>query len=233
MALLVGDLIDPDPAQALQRVGAGQCVVDHPGHDRPDGAPCDTHQLGDGGLGRCDRQPGDLIIEVTGVPGAMTSPRHRRHHHAMLTARHPRRVGLQHHLHGAQIQRPPPPPTLALVIARSRSLADPAPPPTHPRRAHMRDQDLLVLAELDPLHRRLLDAQQPCPYPCLTHAVPCLLDSLPSTARNLERERRASVGDPQTTHGSVRRAPKLHDQWSVGPYRNTWVASFFAAQTLR
>jgi hypothetical protein len=38
-------------------------------------------------------------------------------------------------------------------------------------RLHVRDQQLLFLVELDPLHRGLLDPEQPCPYASRTHAV--------------------------------------------------------------
>lgn len=49
------------------------------------------------------------------MAGAVPRPRHRRHH-PKLGATHTRRVGLQHRLHRAQIQRPPPAPALAPVI---------------------------------------------------------------------------------------------------------------------
>ena len=112
--LLVADLIDPDPAQPGEPVQPGHRVLGDPGDDRPDGAPGDPHQLGHRGLRAGHRQPRDLIIEEPGVPGAVPRPGHRRDHHPVLGAAHPRRVGLQHRLP----QRPGPAPA---------SVADPAP----------------------------------------------------------------------------------------------------------
>jgi len=58
--------------------------------------------------------------------------------------------------------------------ARPLSL-DPTPPSPLPNRAHVRDQQLLVLVELDPLHRGVLDPEQPSrtlplrtPFPTLS-----------------------------------------------------------------
>jgi hypothetical protein len=49
----------------------------------------------------------------------------------------------------------------------------------------------VLVGELDTLHRRLLDPDQPLPYPCLPHAVLRIASFQPSTAENLDRERRA------------------------------------------
>ena len=49
-AVLVGDLIDPDPPQPGEAVVRGVDVGPHPGDDRPDCAPGDPHQLRDRGL---------------------------------------------------------------------------------------------------------------------------------------------------------------------------------------
>jgi hypothetical protein len=101
----VADLIDPDPAQPVEAVHLGVDVGTHPRDDRPDRAPRDPHQLGHRGLRALHRQPRDLIIEEPGVTGMVTSPRHRRDHHPMITARDPRRVSLDHRPDRAQIQR--------------------------------------------------------------------------------------------------------------------------------
>jgi hypothetical protein len=84
-------------------------------------------------------------------------------------------VPVSYALHRAQIQRPPAPPTLALVITSAAALTDPTPPSPLPNRAHVRDQQLLVLVELDPLHRGVLDPEQPSrtlplrtPFPTLS-----------------------------------------------------------------
>jgi hypothetical protein len=60
--------------------------------------------------------PRHRVIEIPGVPGAVPCPRHRRDHHPVLRAGHPRRAGLQLRPDGTQVQRPPPPPSLPAVI---------------------------------------------------------------------------------------------------------------------
>jgi len=163
VAPLVGDLIDPDPPQVREPVVPGLHVLPDPGDDRPDGTPRDPHQLRHRGLRALGRQPRDLLIEHPGVARTVPRPGHRGHRHPMLPTRHPRRLRLQHHLDRAQIQGPPPPPTLSPVIRRA-----PAPAPTAPATGaspwpDMRDQHSGVLVELDVLHDRLVDPEQPTP----------------------------------------------------------------------
>ena len=134
-----------------------------PGDDRPDGAPRDAHQLRHRALRAHRGQPRHRLIEAQRVPGAMPRPRHRRDHHTVHRAGHPRRVGLDHRPHRAQIQRPPPPPSLARVVAADSAAgtlrsAAAGPGPAGPRHDHT-----LVLVELDSLNDRLLDAEQPSP----------------------------------------------------------------------
>jgi hypothetical protein len=102
------------------------------------------------------------------VPGVMTRPGHRRHRRPMGRAVHPRRIGLQHHLHRAPIQAPPPAPTLTPVIpgrpaaAAATAARNPAAWP-HPRH-HQLGAVSPLLVELDVLdHRALIDTQQPTP----------------------------------------------------------------------
>jgi hypothetical protein len=161
--LLVADLIDPDPAHPGEPVHPGHRVLGDPRDDRPYSAPGDPHQLGHRGLRTRHRQPRDLIIEEPGVPGAVPRPGHRRHHHPVLGAAHPRRISLQHRHHNAQVQRPPASSTLPLVIARTPPPAQPTAAPLPAGRPHMRDQQRSVLIELDPADRGLLDPQQPSP----------------------------------------------------------------------
>ena len=101
---LVGDLIDTDSPQIREPVDALFGVGPDPGHDRPHGAPGDPHQLAHRGFRARHRQPGHRVIEGQGVPGMMTRPRHRHHGGPMRGTVHPRRIGLQHHLHGSPIQ---------------------------------------------------------------------------------------------------------------------------------
>src|SRR6478609_4283895 len=83
----------------------------------------------------------------------------------------PRRIGLQHHLHRAPIQAPPPAPTRTPVIAGRPTAATPTPPRNTTARPHPRHHQrlalgvfLLELLELDVLnHGALVDTQQRTP----------------------------------------------------------------------
>ena len=168
---LIGDLIDADPAQTGEPVEALVGVGPDPGHDRPDGAPGDPHQLAHRGFRTGHRQPGHRVIEGVGVPGVVTRPRHQYHRRAMLGAVHPRRLGLQYHLHRAPIQAPPPAPTRTPVIAGRPAAATPTPPRNATSRPHPRHHQgvavgvfLRELLKLDVLnHRALVDTQQRTP----------------------------------------------------------------------
>ena len=118
MAALVGDFVDPDPAQSVQPVNRRVDVGVDARHDRPDRAPRDAQQFHHRTLGGAHRQPGREIVEVAGVAGAVAGPRHRRDRHPMITAPDPRRVGLEKHFRGAQIECSPPATTGTEVIAR-------------------------------------------------------------------------------------------------------------------
>ena len=159
----VADLIDPDPRQPGEPVHLGVHVGADPRHDRADGAPGDPHQLGHRRLRARHRQPGHLIVEGAGVSGAVPRPGHRDHRRTMDRTVHSGRVGLEHRLDRAQVQRPPAPSALTGVIARRPSPAAAAPATSPLVRAHVRDQDLLVLVELDVFDDRLLDPQQGAP----------------------------------------------------------------------
>ena len=170
VALAVGDLVDPDPPQPGQPVGAGGSLGGDPGDDVPDGPPPGAHQLADGGLGGRARQPGDGVLERAGMPGAVPRPRHGCDRHAVPGAGHPRRGAFQLGPDRAQVQGPPPAP-LALVIARAAAPADPAPPgpaPVRPDPGDYRDLRLAVRPGIflpaDPLdHGAAFDSQHPRP----------------------------------------------------------------------
>ena len=119
----VGDLVDTDTAQTGEAVHSVLGVGPDPGHDRPDGAPGDPHQLAHRGFRAGHRQPGHRRVEGQGVPGPVPRPGHRDHRRPVLRAVHPRSVGLQHDLHGAPVQTPPPAGSLPAVVPRR-------PPPT-------------------------------------------------------------------------------------------------------
>ena len=172
VATPIGDLVDPDPHQPVERIPHRSGIDHDPAGDRPHGAPGDPHQLDHRRLRAVGDQPGDLIIERSGVPGAVTGPRHRRHRHPMVGAVDPWRVGLDEHPHRAGIQRPPPPSSLTPVIAGAAPTALAATTgdtPAEPARHH----DLAgVLVELDGLDDdAAFDADHPRPYPLRLHPV--------------------------------------------------------------
>src|SRR6266542_4051379 len=71
----------------------------------------------------------------------------------------------------AQVQGPPPSASLAAVVARAAPPAHPAPSPLPPPGPDRRHDHTFVLVEVDTLNHRLLDPEQPSPYPGTTHAV--------------------------------------------------------------
>ena len=94
--------------------------------------------------------------------------------HPMLGTPHPRRVGLHHRRHRAQIQRPPTASTFPLGHSPGTAAHTPHTGAAPPNRTHMSNQQRLLFVELDPLDNGLLDPQQPSPYPSVAHADPRL-----------------------------------------------------------
>ena len=90
---LVGDLIVPDPALIGERFDRGQGWA-QPVAVRSDCSPGGPHQLGDRCLGALRSQPGHLLVERAGVPGAVSSPGHLAHRRPVDGAIHPLRLGL-------------------------------------------------------------------------------------------------------------------------------------------
>jgi hypothetical protein len=119
VAALVGDLVDPDPAEPVEPVNSSVDIGVDAGDDRPDGAPRDSRQLAHRGLRGSHREPSGQVVDVAGVPGGVARPRHRRHRRAVISTSDSGCVGLNEHLRGAEIQRPPPSTALTLVIAAS------------------------------------------------------------------------------------------------------------------
>ena len=107
--------------------------------------------------------PGHRLIKGQRVTRAMPSPRHVRHDNAMLGAGHPRRVGLDHRLHRAQIQRPPAASSFTGVVPPAAALADSTAPCSGAGRPDPTDQHLGVLVELDSLHDGLLRTEKGMP----------------------------------------------------------------------
>ncbi len=135
-ACAVGNLVDPDPVQPRQPVGAPSQLRDHPDHDRrhrPPRHPQQDRQRRERHMGG---QPRRGVLETGAEPRPVPRPRHRDHRHPVLDAGHPRRLGLQIHPGGAQIHTPPAAPALATVITRTTPPAPPTPTPTRAGRTH-------------------------------------------------------------------------------------------------
>ena len=131
MALAVRDLVDPDPPQPVKQIDLARRFGAGPLQDRADRPPRHAHQLGDRRLGAVHRQPADLVLECSGEPRVVPSPRDCTDHHAMAAAGDPRRVGLDERKRRPEIQCPPAPPALAKVNSRAIGAdtphTDPAP----------------------------------------------------------------------------------------------------------
>lgn len=93
----------------------------------------------------------------------MPGPRHVRHDNTVLGAGHPRRVGLDHRLHRAQIQRPPAASSLTRVVPPAAPLTHSTAPRSGAGRPDPTDQHLGVPVELDSLHDGLLHTEKGMP----------------------------------------------------------------------
>jgi len=103
LALLVGDLVDPDAAQPLQQVDHRGLLGRDSGADPPDGAPRHPEQLRNGDTRGVGRQPRGGVLERAGEPGAVPGPGNRRGDHPVLPTAHPGRVGFQERLDRAEV----------------------------------------------------------------------------------------------------------------------------------
>ena len=178
------------------------------GHDRPDGAPGDPHQLAHRGFRTRHRQPGHRVIEGEGVPGVMARPRHRHHRRPMARAIHPRRIGLQHHLHGAPIQAPPPAPTLTPVIPGRPATAAATPPRNPTSRPYPRHHQRVAVGvassnssnSMSSITVRWSTPSSPRHNLTLRTSLPAPLVPDLRQARNLKRQRRApsQINNPPT-----------------------------------
>jgi hypothetical protein len=224
---LVGDLVDPDAPQPLEPIDVPIDVGADTGDDRADGAPGDAQQLDDCALGHVHRQPRRLIVEVPGVPGAVTSPRDLSHGRAMSTTTHPRSVSLDEHPGRAQIQRPPAPSALTAVIARRLPAAPPAPPARSSHRPRRDHDGINTVVEEHVLDDRARQPEGPLPYAAVPHPV---LPPVPEPSDSPERRKQAGCHRGwahSATHGSVRRAEKFAEtvrsrrrrRWRRGRWR--------------
>lgn len=174
LAAAVADLVDADPLEIGEGIGARAGIGHHARDDAAHGPPGDAQELADRGLRAVGRQPGRLVVEGAGVARLVAGPRDRGHDDPVLRAAHPWRVGLQVRQRAAQVERAPAPAALAAVVPRALPAAAPAAPALPLPRTHPGDDRACFLVELDPLHHRPLDTEQPRPYLCLAHAVSTL-----------------------------------------------------------
>jgi hypothetical protein len=168
---LIGDLVDPDPSQARQAIHPGVDVTRDSRHDRPDAAPGDPHQLGDGALGALHGQPGDGVVEGSGVPGPVAGPGHLTHGRSMDGAVHPGSIGLEEAAQLTDVKGSPAPPALAPVVEATASSAVSAPARCPFRRSYRHDDCPCYLVDFDPLDDRARQPQQPLPYARVPHPV--------------------------------------------------------------
>lgn len=107
VSLAVADLVDPDPQQPGQPAGV-DLFGDDPFDDARGGLPRGPQQPGDGGLVSVLSKPRHGVLEVTGVPGPGTSPRHvLGADPTAASAVQPADLGFQQQLARPQIQMPP------------------------------------------------------------------------------------------------------------------------------
>src|SRR4029453_3646934 len=140
-------VVNRDPGRAQ---GTAATTTPRSRHGTPDRPAC--------------TKPRGGVLERGGDPCPGPGPGHRGDHHPVLTARHPRRAGLQEHRGGAQVQAPPAPGIRAGVIARAAALAARAAPRRTGLDPHPGHQQLLTsLAGLHRLAHRVLDAEPPPP----------------------------------------------------------------------
>jgi len=163
VALLVADLVDPDPPQPLEPIAGRLSIGSHPRHDPAHRRPRGPQQLPHGLLGGMRGQPRGRVVKRPRVPRPMPRPGHRGDHHPMLRATHPRRVCFHERLEQANIQRPPAPPPLTPVKAPAAPTAPPAAALQMLVRPGCHHDRLGLLVKPHPLNDRILDTQQPCP----------------------------------------------------------------------
>jgi hypothetical protein len=106
-AFAVGDLIHADPVDAVQAPGV-EVFGDQPAHQRVDCFPGGAQQRGHGGLAHLADQPAGQVLEIAGMPGARTRPRHPFGAHPLTgPAIDPADLRLDHHPPPAEIDVPP------------------------------------------------------------------------------------------------------------------------------
>jgi len=102
LTLTETDLVDTDPTQIGEPVLALEKAAGDPDQNPTHAPPADSHQASDGSLRAFHRQPSGLLLEGAREAGIVVRPGHRRHHHAVLRAAHPRCLGLDERRRGGR-----------------------------------------------------------------------------------------------------------------------------------
>ena len=147
VALPVAGLVHADGTQPVEqaRTPFGAQVVGDPRAYRAHALPIDAHQTAHGAARRVHARPGDLPFEVMRVRALPPRPRHHRHGHAVIRARHARRHVLQHEP-GAPDAEVAPPAHAQTVVRPAMPPASGAPVRVPHVRAHRDDDDLAAVA---------------------------------------------------------------------------------------
>ena len=139
-------------------------------NDPPDAVPRDPQQSGDRLLGHLLGKPRHDVLEVAGVVGVRSGPRHRLQVHAAVAAAQAPQLALDYTAAGAEIQVPPaldaPVVDLKLRAGLPAARAHPSPAP------ELDGHDHPLTPEADVDDRRPGQAQQPLECRGGTHLVP-------------------------------------------------------------
>ena len=205
MAFTVGELVDADAPQPLQAVDVLAGLLGDASDIRPT-----VRQATRSSSATATREVWTASHAAVSSTARVNQAPCRAHATAATTthgrAANPGRVGLQEHPHHAKVKPTPAAPALTLVIARAAALTDRTAPPAAAGRPHHSDHRVGLLVEHDLLDHGVLDAQQPLPYSCGSHAAPPPGNPALSS-RKPNGEAACSHARPaQTTHGSVTRA---------------------------
>src|SRR5688572_1508285 len=204
MSPLVGDLVDPDPVQAVQPVDPAVDVGLDPGHDRSHRPPPHSHQLRDRRFRSAHGQPGHRLVKGPGMAGAVTSPRDLDDGRTVKRASDAARIRLKEDPDGPQIQSSPPAAAFPTVIPRTPPTAPPTPSngslPGPDRHHH----SVGPVVEPHLFNHDSFHTQHALPYPRVPHPVLPPGSDL-HTARNLRSRRGATAHHPIT---DPRKQPK-------------------------